>query len=331
MMYYTLDRVLSYNAFLNFLIGERGCGKTFSTTKFVLSQFIKKGYQFAYIRRYKTELKKAVPKFFESMNYENVFPENKFYNKGDTFYCDDKICGYAMTLTTASSLKGDNFPNVKYIIFDEFIVEGSTHHYLSDEVSSFLSLVETIARTRDIKIFMLGNAVSLTNPYFLEFGIELPYNSDIKLYKDGLILINYMVNQEYRNFKRETKFGKLIKGTSYENYAIDNQFQNNNKTFIEHKSAGSKCHFSFIYNDNIYGVWYNYNEGKVYVSASYDKNGLMFATTTSDRKPNTLMLSMMKQYTCWKMFCKNYNMGNVYFESMKIKLATQDILKCLIR
>ena len=330
-MYYTLDRVLSYNAFLNFLIGERGCGKTFSTTKFLISQFIKKGHQFVYVRRFKTELKKAVPKFFDSMIKEDVFPDHKFCNKGDTFYCDEKIIGYAVSLTNASSLKGNNFPNVKYIVFDEFIVENSAQHYLSDEVSSFLGLVETIARTRDIKIFMLGNAVSLTNPYFLEFNIELPYNSDLKLYKNGLILINYMYNEDYRKYKKETKFGKLIQDTSYEAYAVDNQFQNDNKTFIAHKTAGARCSFSFLYNENVYGVWYDYNAGKVFVSKSYDQYGLMFALTTEDRKPNTMMISAAKSYYCWKTFIKNYQLGNVYFESLKIKLATQDILKQLLK
>lgn len=50
-MFYDLSKVLTYNAFLNFLIGERGVGKTYSTSKFVTKQFINKGYEFAYVRR----------------------------------------------------------------------------------------------------------------------------------------------------------------------------------------------------------------------------------------------------------------------------------------
>ena len=40
-MYYDLTKVLSYNAFLNFIIGERGTGKTYSVSKFVTKNTIK--------------------------------------------------------------------------------------------------------------------------------------------------------------------------------------------------------------------------------------------------------------------------------------------------
>ena len=41
-------------------------GKTYGAVKFVTKQFIKKGEQFAYIRRYKSDLKKGVE------NYTNL-------------------------------------------------------------------------------------------------------------------------------------------------------------------------------------------------------------------------------------------------------------------
>ena len=40
-MYYDITRVLTYNAYFNFLIGERGVGKTYSSKKFVINKFIK--------------------------------------------------------------------------------------------------------------------------------------------------------------------------------------------------------------------------------------------------------------------------------------------------
>ena len=54
-IFYNYDRVISYNAFLNFLIGERGVGKTYGASKFVTKQFINKNEEFVYIRRYKTK------------------------------------------------------------------------------------------------------------------------------------------------------------------------------------------------------------------------------------------------------------------------------------
>lgn len=61
-----------------------------------------------------------------------------------------------MTLSTAQDLKSSNFSKVKYIIFDEFIIEeGQKKYYLNNEVFIFLNLIETIARLRDVKIFLL--------------------------------------------------------------------------------------------------------------------------------------------------------------------------------
>lgn len=128
------------------------------------------------------------------------------------------------------------------------IEQGQRKYYLQNEAFAFLGLVETIARLRDFRVFFLANSVSRTNPYFLYFDLDVPYNNDIKLYKDGLILVNYMHNEEYRQAKRNTKFGKLVAGTSYASYAIDNNFIDENNTFIEKKNQHAKFQFAFIAN-----------------------------------------------------------------------------------
>lgn len=331
-MYYDLTKILSYNAFINFLIGERGVGKTYSTSKFVVKQFINKGYEFAYIRRYKTEVKKAVPKFFEPLVKNNEFEGHKLSTSGDKFYIDGKVAGYSMTLSTAQDLKSTNFSNVKYLIFDEFIIEEGQKHYLRNEVENFLGLVETIARMRDVIIFMLGNAVTVVNPYFLYFDITLPYNTDIKTYKDGVILVQYMKNEVYREAKKQTKFGKLIEGTEYSNYAIDNSFRLDNKDFIEKKSGSSRYAFGIKFKGAIYGIWFDYTLGKIFVSENYMDNGQMFACSLEDHTPNTMLLSAVKNYASWKQFVNNYRLGNVYYENVKIKQNMSDLFKiCLTR
>ena len=329
-IFYNYDRVISYDAFINFLVGERGVGKTFGASEFVTRQFIKKYHEFIYIRRYKTDLEKGKKKFFKALIDENKFPDHKLEVKGNTFYVDEEVAGYSMTLSTAHQFKSTNFPKVKYVIFDEFLIENGQSHYLKNEVNIFLGLIETIARMRDVKIFCLGNATNDINPYFLFFDLSLPYNNDIKLYKDGLILLQYMNNKAYREAKKQTKFGKLVAGTDYEEYAINNKFTNDNKDFIEHKTGTSKFSFSFLYKDNRYGVWIDYNLGKMYVSHDYIDNGLVFATTSEDHKPNTMLYSIAKKYNCWNQFIQNYKLGNVYFENMKIKNISKDVLKNII-
>lgn len=329
-MWYDYNKVISYNALLNILIGERGVGKTYGASKFVVKEFLKKGHEFVYLRRYKTELGKALPKFFKALIENKEFEGHTLSTKGYTLLIDDQIAGYGLTLSTAQTMKSTNFPKVKYIIFDEFLIESGQGYYLKNEVDSFLGLIETISRTRDIKVFMLANAVSEINPYFLYFNLELPYNNDIKTFKDGLILLQYMKNEEYRQKKKETRFGKLVAGTEYYDYAIENKFRDNNQTFIEKKTGTSKFSFSFIYKGNRYGVWIDYNNGKMYISNDFIDNQFVFAMTTDDHQPNTMFYSVAKQYSSWNLFIKNYKLGNVYFESTKIKNICNDIMKNLI-
>ena len=329
-IYYNYDRIISYNALLNILIGSRGVGKTYGATKLVIKDFLKKRRQFIYLRRYKTELSKSMKKFFTEIIKNEEFPNHTFEVHGNTFLIDEEVAGYGVTLSTAQQLKSSNFSDVYYIIFDEFLIESGQGYYLKDEVLAFLGLLETVGRMRDIKVFMLANAVTEVNPYFMFFDLALPYNNDIKLFKDGMILLQYLQNEAYIKAKKETKFGKLVAGTEYEDYAIDNKFTDDNRVFIEKKSGQSKFSFSFIYKDIRLGVWIDYDNGKMYVSNDYIDNGFVFATTTADHSPNTLLYSIAKKYNCWNSFIENYKLGNVYFESVKIKNICKDVIKNLI-
>ena len=328
--YYNYNRIISYNALLNILVGPRGIGKTFGASEFVTNQFIKKKDEFVYLRRYKTELSKSIRNFFSALIKENVFPKHNLDVKGLTFKIDEETAGYGMTLSTAQQLKSSNFPNVKTIIFDEFLIEPGQGHYLKNEVFAFLGLIETIARTRNIRVIMLGNSVTELNPYFLFFDISIPYNNDIKLFKDGMILLQYIRGTNFQQSKKETRFGKLVEGTEYESYAIENNFIDENKLFIEKKTGSAKFLFSFIYKSSTYGIWVDYNAGKMYVSKDFIPNGLIFATTTEDHQPNTMLYSIAKKYNCWNVFIQNYKLGNVYFENSKLKNITKEVLKNII-
>lgn len=104
-MFYDIHKILTYNALLNFLIGERGVGKTYSATEFSLDDFLKRDNEFAYIRRYKSELKKSVPHFFDAISSSEKFKTHKLYNKGNTFFCDDKPCRLCDDTVNSSRFK----------------------------------------------------------------------------------------------------------------------------------------------------------------------------------------------------------------------------------
>ena len=80
-------------------------GKTYGASKLVIDRFLKHGEQFAYIRRYKPELKKAVPNFFDALNANEEFKEHHLWTKGNTFYCDEEICRLRNDFIYCSGLK----------------------------------------------------------------------------------------------------------------------------------------------------------------------------------------------------------------------------------
>lgn len=317
--WYSLQRVLSFNALINFIIGERGVGKSFSCKKHVINRFLKKGEQFVYLRRYKTELKSSVPHFFDDIVEKNIFPNVKFKVKGNTFFINDKVAGYALPLSTANILKSTSFAKVKTIVFDEFIIDKGCYRYLLNEIETFLDIIETIARLREIKVFMLGNAISITNPYFTYFNLSLPYNSDVALFKEGSILVNYIKNEKYREVKKASRFGKLIEGTDYGRYAIDNEFLRDSKSFIKKKEKNSKFYFILIINGQCYGVWNDYKNGFMYISEDYDPNcPVRYALNTKDHTEASILIRV-RNSPLIKSVIDHYRLARLCFENQRIK------------
>lgn len=323
-MFFNLQKILSYNALLNIIIGERGVGKSYALKKYAAEHFIKTGKQFVYIRRYKTELKNAMmknsePAFWEQIKNDDKFKNTKFSNKKDIMYINDEIAGYGIPLSIANILKSATFDQVDTIIFDEFIIDKGNYHYLQNEVIQFLDVIETIARLRNIRIFLLGNAISITNPYFNFFNLSLPYNSEIKTFKEGLIALQYVKNPVYRETKKNTRFGKLISDTEYGKYAIDNQFLRDSKAFIKKKSQNAKFYFKLICSKQIYGVWHDIKSGELYISNQYDPYALItYAINPDDHDERTILLRG-KINACMQNIITHYRLGSLFFENQTIK------------
>lgn len=318
-MYYNFNKVKSYNAMLNFIIGERGVGKTYGSIENVIDRFLKKDKQFVYLRRYKTELKTSVPNFFDSIKNNPKYENVKFHVKNGKFYINDILAGYSIALSTANILKSTTYDNVDTIIFDEFIIDKGNYHYLANEVEKTLDLIETVGRMRDIKVYFLGNAISVSNPYFTYFDLSLPYNNDIKTFKKGLILVNYIKNEEYRQTKKKTKFGQLIEGTEYSKYAIDNEFLRDNYSFIRKKTNTSKFYYILKLNHQNFGVWIDYNKQQIFISNKYDSScPIQFTINYHDHDEGTILLRI-KSTPFLKALFDYYRNGDLFFESIKIK------------
>lgn len=324
------NKPLSYNSFLTFIIAERGVGKSYGSKKFVAKRFIKKHKQFVYLRRYKTELKEAMykkgcPSFWNQIANDPELKDHKFSNSKDTMSIDGEIAGFGMPLSIANILKSSTYENVDTIIFDEFLIDPSSHyHYLRNEVVAMLETIETVARLRDIRVIFLGNAISITNPYFNYFDLSLPYNSEVKIAKrdkDGnpLIIVYYAENKPYREVKKQTRFGQLTEGTEYGNYAINNAMLRDSKSFVKKKTKTSKFYFILFLNGKNYGIWCDYQNGFMFVSYDYDPNcPIVFSINTSDHNENTLLIRC-RTSPFFQSLIEHFRIARLCFENQQIK------------
>lgn len=333
-IYYNFDKLFSYNFLMAFVIGERGVGKTFNAKVAVMKKYFKTGEQFIYLRRYKTELDTSLQTFWSDLqsngyfeDYDLAVRKNKLLTE---FTCNGKVCGYAVPLSTANILKSTAFPDVKTIIFDEFLLDNSgTYRYLKGEVTMLLDVIETVGRLRDIQVLFLGNAISVTNPYFAYFNLDLPYNSEFRTFHDGLIVVNYIKNMEYRKAKKESKFGKLIENTEYGRYAIDNKMLRDNIHFLGKKPPDAKYYGMLIINGHSMGIWYA-KDGYLYLSNKYDPNTTSkFALDFNDHTEQTIFTNArdnMYLHLC----VRAYKQGILKFENQKIKNDAVMLLnKCI--
>ena len=337
-MYYDYDKLLSREFLIAFVIAERGLGKTFGAKKAVLNRWLKTngGEEFMYVRRYKTELDSSLATFWSDLQANGYFEEHELKVKKSKlltkFTCDGKVCGYAVPLSTSNILKSTAFPKVKYIIFDEYLLQlGGTYRYLKNEMNLFLDLIETVFRLRDGKVLMLGNSIgTFSSPYFTYWNLDISDGREFKTYKDGSILVHYAKNTEYREVKRKTKFGKLIDGTDYGRYAIDNQDVTLNNMFIQKKPEKSSFKALLIINGAKIGVWYSTKDNFLYLSDKYDPNTVnKFALDFNDHTETTIFTSA-KENIYFNMCVHAYKYGWLKFENEKVKAIAVTLLnKCV--
>lgn len=349
-MFWDLGRTLTYNALFNFILGNRGGGKTYGAKKRGIDNFINKREQFGYIRRYKEDLKEPMETYFDDISAE--FPEyefktdkNKFYIRlrpadPDEKWTKDDIAGYGFVLSTGSRKKSIAYPRITTLIFDEFLLDKEHLMYLPNEPIKLLNLYETIARPGTghprVVLFMLANALTITNPYFLFFNLKMPTKQDkngkyIWKHPTKSILVEDVRNEAFIDAKKNTEFGGIVEGTKYADYSIDNKFLLDDDTFIEKKSPNARYFFTFIYLGKKYGVWLDEAAGGMWVSERIDPSFLLVYTLTlKDHQPNTMFLKTGSKSYHFKKFIENYKLGNVRFENMNVKNITYEVIKMTI-
>ena len=314
---------------------NRTGGKTTYFGRMVVNRFKKKGEKFALLYRFNYELDDCADKFFKDIsslffNGEIMTSKRKANGIFHELWLSDKHCGYAISLNSADAIKKYShlFSDVEHIIFDEF--QSESNRYCDNEIKKFLSIHTSIARgqgkqVRRVPVYMLSNAVTMINPYYIALGISERLNNETKFLKgDGYILEQGFIESASKQ-QSESGFNRAFSGDKYVTYSSQNIYLNDNATFIE-KPKGKNTYLATLkYNGCNYGIREFTEDGIIYCD---DKADITFRTkltvTTDDHEINYVMLKRNDIFI--NMLRYYFDHGCFRFKDLKCK---ECVLKCL--
>lgn len=244
---------------MTFIVGARGVGKTVNVLAYMLKRCYQTNTKFIYLRRYDNEIETTrVDLNLQSklVGYEvsrsSYIDENKVGS--DMLWVEDKPIGYMMSLNSASKVKSNAFPDVEWIVYDEFIDPKGRE--LKNETLKFYSFAQTVFRDYDkYKAIFLANATNLYNNYFLDLEI-LPTGRVTNFRDKGIKVIMYETSSALRSKNEHSFLGKqltIIEGET--GSSLTNNFDNQFDDFIRKLNKDCKFLYSLKIRDEIYGVW----------------------------------------------------------------------------
>lgn len=262
--YYDFGPVLSRNAVYNFILGARGLGKTYGAKRKCIRDFLRKGDQFIYLRRYATELKSVKTTFMADIVHE--FPDTSFRLQGEEIQArpknDDrapwKTMCYFVALSKAQQKKSVAYPDVKTIIYDEFIIDRGMVHYMQNEAKAFNDFYSTVDRYKDkTRVLFLANTVSIMNPYFMEWDIA-PKREDewmVPPKYNGFVVAHFPRAEDFVGEVFQTRFGKFIENSEYADYAVGSEFSDNSDTLIKAKTSTARYQCTIETKTGTFALW----------------------------------------------------------------------------
>lgn len=274
--YYSTKRINRKNATYNVIFGERSNGKTYALLEQSLRDYFKDGSQMGYVRRWKEDITgRRASRLYAGINENGLVKQlsggaftgvyyyaGKFYlcnydDNGKAIYSDADIVAFTFALSDGEHDKSTSFPNIKTIVFDEFL---TNRLYLNDEFVLFMNTVSTIVRRRtNVKIYMLGNTVNKFCPYFNEMGLTNVQNmkqGSIDVYHYGesvlTVAVEYCASNVDSKSKEQNKYFafnnpklEMITGGSWE-LSIYPHLP------YKYKPSDVLLNFYIEFNDNVY-------------------------------------------------------------------------------
>lgn len=345
--FYDWQKTLSYDADVTMVVGARGVGKTFGLRTQFIRDWKRDGSRFVELVRYKNELFGVSDGYFNRVEQQPEFSDLIFKTDSRYAYVAYKgenndagkpnwqVIGYFVAMTDAQRSKKRTFDRVRRIVLDEAIIERTDryHDYLPNEFNTLANLVDTVSRERADtecvrpRVYLLGNAVNISNPYFGAYHVSTMLKFGYSWHKSKTFLLHYVEPGEYEGEKlRGTVAGRMMAGTDEGMTAASNVFITESEDFVAKKPKRAVFMFGIKLNMRDYGIWMDRSEGLYYVTGRIPRNTSrpVYSLTRSDMSVNTIAARRCDEVL--QSFASLWYMRQLMYESVDVKTRFIDVL-----
>lgn len=282
-------------------VTNRTGGKTVFFNRLAVNKWKQGKGKFILIYRYNYELDDVADKFYKDIS-GLFFPGTHMTSKRKAsgiyheLFINNESCGYAISLNQSDQIKkyAHLFSDANRMIFDEF--QSETNHYCTDEVEKFISVHTSIARghgeqVRYLPVYMLGNPVSIINPYYTELGISERLTQETKFLRGNGFVMEQGFIESASLAQKESGFNRAFAKNSYVAYASECVYLNDNTAFVEKPQGNSKYLVTLRYKGCDYAIREYGEMGIVYCDDRPDYSFRdRITVTTDDHMVNYVML-----------------------------------------
>lgn len=230
--------------------------------------------------------------------------------------------GFAVAFKGTDDLKKYSpvFSKVTKCLLDEFQKEDGK--YLKDECSLLLSSYTSIARgqgkqSRPVELYLLGNNISILNPYYFKLGITKRLKKDTKFMRGDGWVLEQGFNESASKALGENAVIRALSGERELSYLLSTEYLIDVDKFITTPSGKSRYICTIIYDDIKIGVR-EFENGEIHCNSKIDPSSIYtFAFTDSTHSNDTTILR--KGSFLWKMIRDGYDGAYLTFSSHEIK------------
>ena len=316
-----------------YFVGLRSSGKTFDGLTWLTEE--KKGLL---IRRTDPELEIMVDEahnpFLPLINH-GVIESGYVKRKGKKVYKlfagkegEEDYIGDGIALNTFATTRSADYSYFERIYWDEFIKQPDQKE-MKAEGSAWLSMIQTVARNRNIEVVACANSNDIYNPVFKELGVinkleRLINNGQEghKIYTDKqrhLKIVLYEPSIELKEYLRRTSLHDLTEGTRYADMAYKNEFIGNDFSDCEYRSIKG---YRPMFTIDDYCIWKKKGEPNLYLSYAMPEGIKNYYSQYE--------LDCENLRTEWYTYMRNrYLKRKIIFESYAIKRSFLDIMKLI--